>query len=439
MAFQRRITTSHTRHWWPRRKHSNGVGDSAYVDEDGETEDFNNSALETQKPRNWRHQRRDVPRAIYILGTGSVGKLVAHSFAGIPNRPPVTLLLHLPTLVADWKEQGQSIKLETRGMVETRRGYEVELVRPSNLDDPDPPPNKAPIIIHNLIVSIKAPLTVSALLSVASRLTRDSTILFLRNVMGIIDEVNAKVFPDPETRPNYMVGVITHQVDALKSFSIVHTSMGTTALGLLPRQTAAQSTPGTSMSIPTWAPSSKYLLRTMTRTPVLVAVGFTPTELLQLQLEKLALYAVISPLTVMIDCTNGELLHNFAITRVVRLLLSEISFVIRSLPELQGVPNVKIRFSPGRLEKMFVDTVTNTANSISPMLQDVKASQETEIDYVNGYFVKRGEELTIKCVMNYMLLQLVKGKQQTITKRDDGLLPVEGIKAEETRVTPDVF
>ena len=66
--------------------------------------------------------------------------------------------------------------------------------------------------------------------------------------------------------------------------------------------------------------------------PPLVAVAETPTNFLQYQLEKLAMNCVINSLTVLLNCKNGELLHNYNITRAMRLLLLEVSAVIRALP-----------------------------------------------------------------------------------------------------------
>jgi len=170
--------------------------------------------------------------------------------------------------------------------------------------------------------------------------------------------------------------------------------------------------------------TARYLLRTLTRTPLLAAVGFSQTDLLQLQLEKLAVNAIVSPLTVMLDAKNGDVLSNFAMTRVMRLLLAEISLVIRSLPELRGVSNVRMRFSPGRLESLAVSVMRKTSENVISMLQDVRNGKQTEIDYVNGYIVKRGEEMGFKCVMNYMLLQLVKGKQQMINRQIKNFVPI---------------
>ena len=107
-----------------------------------------------------------------------------------------------------------------------------------------------------------------------------------------------------------------------------------------------------------------------------------------------------------------------------RLLLAEISLVIRSLPELQNVPNVQSRFDPGRLELYAVQVVSATPENLSSMLQDVRAGKETEIDYINGYIIRRGEELGIRCIMNYMLMHMLKAKHQIVAQDDSDRLPI---------------
>lgn len=452
VVIKQHFSTSDACYWWPRRKGEDGSIDSESMDLNRQPGDFE-SDPDTAP---WEN-RRKVQRRIHILGAGNLGKFVAHALAGIPNPPPMTLLFRRRGSLVSWQEQGCSIQVTTGGMVETRRGYEVELVPRfgathennvneglhheseegpgqestqeesdvvpvrQNGQDADPDahttqePNSEPI--RSLIVSVKAPETASAVLSVAHRLTRESTILFLQNGMGMVEEVNEKVFPDEETRPNYVVGVISHGVYSRGPFSVVHAGMGTTAIGLLPRN------PGQPQAHK-YTPSTGHLLRTLTRTPVLAAVSFAPTDLLQMQFEKLAINAIINPLTVMFDCRNGDILYNASISRVMRLLLAEISLVIRSLPELQNVPNVKMRFAPDRLEAQALYIAARTADNLSSMQQDVQAGKITEIDYISGYIIRRGEELGIKCVTNYMLLHMVKGKSFKVKKMEAELLPM---------------
>jgi 2-dehydropantoate 2-reductase len=133
-----------------------------------------------------------------------------------------------------------------------------------------------------------------------------------------------------------------------------------------------------------------------------------------MQLEKLAVNCIINPLTVLLDARNGSILYNYSFTRVMRLLLSEISVVIRSLPELQAIPNVEQRFDPGRLETMVVGVANNTKDNISSMLADVRAGRQTEVEYINGWIVKKGEEQGLRCMMNYMLMHQVIGKARMI-------------------------
>ena len=451
----------------------------------------------------------NVHRRIHILGTGSIGKLVAHSLRGIANPPPITLIFHRYKLLQAWQESKKVITIQDDDFPVSRGGFDVELMAEVRREHgveveegaPGPyefghevkpheaaealkeqrqeqqqfqqrdaelakaqqqhqqqdveaararerslsPRSKSKVEaaishepIHNLIITTKAAFTVPALNAVKHRLTPSSTICFLQNGMGIIDDVNKQLFPNEEERPNYMQGIITHgaNVPAAKAeqdpFFAVHAGHGTIALGLLPRSgmqkeklTAKDGKDAKNVQSEKWAPSSRYLLRTLTRCPVLCAVGFTPTELLQQQLEKLAVNSIVNPLTALIDNRNGTLLYNFALTRTMRLLLAETSHVIRSLPELQNIPNLNVRFSPERLETLVVSVTNKTRDNISSMLADIRGGRKTEVEYINGYIVRRGEEIGIKCVVNYAIMQTVIGKSRMTQRERQDEVPME--------------
>ena len=403
--------------------------------------------IEQQTMLTREETKPDLPRRIHILGMGNVGTFVAHSLAGIPNPPPLTLLLKNPRTMASWKEANQSLKLTTHGVTEARTGFraetspefqqngngnfseesistaqeaEINVEQFDGVIEKSLPENS---IIHNMVVTTKAPATALSLRPYAHRLTSQSTLLFLQNGMGVVDEVNELVFPDPKNRPMYMIGVNSHGLKkkSKDNFDVVHAGEGTIAIGIMPPLLTSESEPiQTLMGAP---PSARYLLRTMTRTPVFVAVGFPPTALLQQQLDKLAVNAIINPLTAIFDIKNGGLVANYHLKRTMRLLLAEISLVFRSLPELQNVPNVNTRFDPQRLENIVLSVAEVTHSNDSSMLQDMRAVRETEIDYINGYIIKRGEELGVHCVTNYMLMHMIKGKCNMLAREKLGLLP----------------
>lgn len=392
---------------------------------------------------------------------------MGHSLRDLPDPPPVTLMLHTRKLWRQWHDSPREITVTTKGIAVARTGFDVELaeagfskhrtsVTKDEFNDHDfwrndglemEPHQRAEMrsnmegagaedegrvphegvsneMIDHLVVSLKVPNTVPALRDIRHRLGPNSCIMFLQNGMGVVDHVNAEIFPDPETRPSYLVGVISHGAFTTGFMGATHAGLGSIAIGVPTRP--ASSNKAEIPSMDTVSPASRFLLRTLCRSPVLAAVGNSPTEIFQAQLEKLAVNAVINPITALLDARNGALNHNFAITRASRLLLAEISLVIRSMPEVKHLPNIGTRFSAERLETLVVGVSHQTRYNLSSMLADVRRGGKTEIEYINGYIIRRGEELGITCYMNYLLVQLVKGKQTMISQERQDLMPLAG-------------
>jgi len=352
------------------------------------------------------------------------------------------LLLHRKTLLEEWENGPKEIRLTTDGVAEARTGFEVELAiprtrlrgqgvsgeTPSGIQETgqnapskpaaeDPNSQDTPTTpIHNLIVTVKASHTVPALSAIQHRLTPHSTILFLQNGMGILDEVNTHIFPTPSTRPTYIQGIIMHGINSQSAFSATHAGRGTIALGVLPR--TEQTSSGSPSGPPLHASSSEldasaqHFIAALTRTPVLGASLSPWSELLNLQLEKLAANAMINPLTALLSVRNGALLHSSSALSLTRALLVEISLVFRSLPELKDDPEAQARFEIGRLERMVHNVARLTGQNVSSMLADARAGRETEIRYINGYVVKRGREVGVACPVNETIMQLVEGRRE---------------------------
>lgn len=390
-------------------------------------------------------------RRIHILGLGSIGTLVAHSLKCLPNPPPVSLIIHRPTMYETFKKQARIIRLVNvqSEVNDEQTGYDIDFLEhdptsqphwkfiPDTPDGPEAAPTnpvdpleKLPSgenYIYNLIVTVKAPATVAALRSIKHRVDANSTICFMQNGLGQIDLVNREVFTDPETRPTYMLGIVSHGAYMSGRFAVVHAGFGSIALGIhrdedrfprLPKSSiphSEMSEEQRKMYYPTDKElfsnlSSRFLLRTLTRSPVLSCAAFPYLDLLQLQLEKLSANAILNPITALLDVPNGALLHNSSLSMVQRMLLAELSLVIRGLPELEGIPNVHQRFSAQRLEHYVLGIISRTAQNSSSMREDFRRAKQTEIDFINGYIIRRGEEQGIKCAINFVLMNLVKGK-----------------------------
>jgi 2-dehydropantoate 2-reductase len=401
-----------------------------------------------------QEQPEELPtRRVHLMGMGSIGTFIAHSLMCLPNPPPISLLFHRQEMYNDFQASSRIIRLINKRTQtnDERSGYDVDLAeydnergtifwrhfsaRPSNMPPTTPPgPNEllpsGEVRIYTLILTVKGPATVMALRSVQHRISAETTICLMQNGMGQIEELNREVFTDPETRPTYMLGVLSHGIYLSRQFAAIHAGVGSTAIGVVrdfdkfppPPQSPSPSLSPADKKI--MYPSdkdlyanitSRYLLRTLTRSPILVCAAFPYLDLLQLQLEKLAVNCILNPITALLNIPNGSLIGNGSLSKASRLLIAEISAVIRGLPELEGVPNVRMRFSPERLETLCLGVTQKTAQNSSSMREDIRNGKDTEIGYINGYIVRRGEERGLKCVLNYMLMHLVKGKSWDLT------------------------
>lgn len=386
---------------------------------------------------------------VHILGLGSIGTLVAHSLRGLPNPPPIALMMHRQQQCETFKRKGCVINLidKTDNTENEQKGYDIDLFEdaydggngrwrfvpdsgpaqqsPSNVVGQEETTSSEELYIYSLIVTVKGPATVSALRSVKHRVNAESTICFMQNGLGQIDELNREVFSDPTTRPTYIQGIVSHGAYMSEAYTVVHAGHGTIALGICrdyDRYPLLPAGPVSGLSEderrkfqPTDRelfsnPSSQYLLRTLTESPVLACTAFSYLDLLQLQLSKLASNCVLNPLTALLDVPNGALLNNDQLLPIQRSLLTEISLVIQGLRELDGLPHVQHLFSAERLEQAFVGLAKGTAQNSSSMREDIRNAKQPEIDYINGYIVKKGEEQGIKCQANLMIMQLIKSK-----------------------------
>ncbi|TAQ85494.1 hypothetical protein B7494_g6180 [Chlorociboria aeruginascens] len=381
-----------------------------------------------------------ISPSVHILGSGPAGQFIASTLAGIPDPPSVTLLLHRPLHLQKWYDEGQAIKLFKDGLIIDQPGINIEAAthfsdakfRPLDNngyseDQEELPPDT---VIDNLIVTTDGYRVVSALTAVKHRIRRSSTIVFMQGGLGVIDLVNTAIFPFPEHRPTYMLGNSTHSfISTDRKYAVALKQQGSMEFLILPRKEPVERNQQTGFTIrkvfnsPQWTANSKNLLRTLCRTPELKARGCDTYTFLRSYMEFLAVNSVIGPLSVLFDCSNDKLLSNYHVTQAMQPLLSEISYIIRSLPELSKVPHLDHQFSSKTLERVVLGVCMRTGGSLSKMLQAVRLGERTDIDFYNGYLHSRASELGIECPRNEMVISLVKGKQMIKKKENDSYIP----------------
>jgi len=221
-------------------------------------------------------------------------------------------------------------------------------------------------------------------------------------LLGTIDEVTSKVFPELDQRPNFLTGIFNHGVYSTGPFSCVHAGIANAVIG-----------PVDSHKAPT-VPS--YLAQSIAQCPDLSTSLLSAPEILHAQLRKLAVNATINPLTAIYNCTNGELFEHANIRKYIDSMLAEISAVIiahlGALPQ-DFSPSPKSTdatclasyqmFSPESLKEEVYKAGRLTYKNISSMNQDVRAGRKTEIDYITGWITKRSRDLGLNSPFNEMV------------------------------------
>lgn len=341
-------------------------------------------------------QSSEIP--IHILGLGNLGKLFAHALATSPSKQPVTILTHREGVADEYRKSGGSISILLSG-VSTKSPPNSVTVQHLETEKDSP--------ISHLIVATKAAATAPALLPLLPRLGPKSTILFTQNGMGVVDEVNALCFPEPSARPHYLSAIVVHGVFATGPFSATHAGIADMKIGHTLNGDESRS----GLANSDFPAESSFLLEKVAEAESLVATVVEPKELVAVQLEKLIANACINPLTAIFRCLNGGLLVE-SVTPLRKALCNEASIVfLQYLEDTTGLDEeFKTRFNPQRLEEVVLGMTTRTRENKSSMYQDIDAGRETEIDYINQWFVKQGKEAGLGAETHERIVELVKAK-----------------------------
>ena len=401
------------------------------------------------------------------LGVGSIGTLVAHHLRLGNPRSPISLISkkasHVPsTRVHPYglpDAAPVTLRVERDRQLSTSTNYEVEAwhdgtaeqrhsasghdlpMRPGH-DRPEAyPPNGD---IKSLVVCLKTTSTVEALALLRPRISPSSVITLIQNGMGVYDELCASLWPDPSTRPYFILGTTTHGSRRKEvNWSITHNTRpgaGDMRFGIVPDPRAEVNfekwiwgdvvssnpilAPPASPPVPLPpAPKGSGDLTPMKQTieALLSMSDLSPTLLPMPHLHhqlllKLAINSVINPLTAILgsgSLPNGALFGSAPAHILIRQLAKETSQVIQvylgSLSEPHAPPPDVLRlFSTDSIERRVLEVVKSTSDNVSSMAGDVSRGRLTEIDHINGYLRALARRLKIATPHHDKVIAMVR-------------------------------
>lgn len=302
----------------------------------------------------------------HLLGTGSLGCL----FAAYLQRAGVELTAIVRDNVAlQALHNNGGITL---ARAEERMTVAINAVTPQQLHGP----------VKQLLMCTKAQQTLAAITAIKSQLAPDAIIVLLQNGMGVRELLQNEL-------PNATIlhALSTEGAFRTERFHVTHAGFGDTVIG------------------------SIYLDKHDTTRSIVQSlqcerpISFT-SDIEQRLWLKLAVNSVINPMTAIHRCRNGELLQhkNFDIT--LTQLCEELAQVVCA--EHIDLNSLQMRDEVYRVIQM-------TAHNKSSMLQDIEAGRSSEVDFINGFIVRRALMHTLQCPLHAQLLHAVHALQPCTT------------------------
>lgn len=114
--------------------------------------------------------------------------------------------------------------------------------------------------------------------------------------------------------------------------------------------------------------------------------------------QKLAVNSVINPLTALYNIKNGQLLHP-QYKDTVNKLIAEFLLVCKA---------TGIEVDSMEIEQLVWSVIKKTSDNYSSMHQDVVNQRTTEIDYINGFLIKKAADNDLELPVNQEMMRLIK-------------------------------
>lgn len=366
-----------------------------------------------------QEQKTDgASRKVYVVGVDPRAHAIAFELAGCDFLDPVKLLIHKRILMNSWEFEGKRLSMTIDDRISYRSRAEAEWVGKGSQRTNDEP-------IGQLIVTLPCWQTKVAIENILHRVDNNTTICLIQDGLGVVEELNETLFQDPRKRPTFLLGHMTATLGFQKRvfYSSVLSKPGKLYLTALERGIGEFSMIKFHPPVEARSGASSFL-HTLTTVPNLGAGAYSFENFLVRKLPAMVFHCVIEPLAIALDGTYRDILRNAIAMQLADDLLEEIFNVIWAMPQLVNGNKVLQHCGRDALRRYAVQRTVQKGESQSQLLSRVRAGKPVDIDYLNGYFVKRGQELGIKMPQNEMMIDVVKARVEGRKMDIEGLIPM---------------
>jgi 2-dehydropantoate 2-reductase len=309
--------------------------------------------------------------SVAVVGCGALGGV----FAGLLSAAGMDV-----TVVVRSGEQRKEIAAEGLRMLENGRETRLRLRVCAEL-----PPQKAKESFDLVLILVKAFDTDAVAAHLAGRIPPDTPVLTLQNGLGNAEALAARLKPG-----QILAGVTTFGALRESAGAVRLTGRGECVIGAWHREAERHTRPVAELLSNAGIPC--------TASPHVLPVLW----------KKLAVSAVINPLTAILRIPNGELLQRPELDP----LMAEIAEEVWRVAARHRIPLP----TPPELVEEVHRVCRGTASNRSSMLRDVEEGRPTEIGSINAAVVRLGRERGALAPANQALASLVLAISQRAGK-----------------------
>ncbi|MCK5458730.1 MAG: 2-dehydropantoate 2-reductase [Thermoplasmatales archaeon] len=294
---------------------------------------------------------------IVVLGAGAIGSL----FGALLSKKNNVILIGRTSHVNAIRKNGLSIGGKTQ--------LNVKISAKDSI-------NSIPFSVDLLIVTVKSYDTKSAI-DQAKQIIHDKTVvLSLQNGLD-----NIKAIEHVVERRQIIAGVTTHGAFFSKPGCIKHTGVGKTVLGELDGESSER-------------------IKNIENIFNLAEIGTVVSKnIIKDMWVKAVINSSINPITAFFGCSNGYLLENPLLEKIVEKICEESTNVANAY-------GIKLSYSD--MVQRTKEVIRKTSENYSSMLQSVQKGKTTEIDSINGVLIDIGRTYNVDVSLNEILVSLIK-------------------------------
>lgn len=347
---------------------------------------------------------------VHVAGFTREARYITHCLAGLPEAPPPQLLAHHQSFISQWGASQRRLSLKNKDGVVA--GHEI--LMPQLIGERRGAPR--PKHIANLILSTAENAVIPTLSNIRDRINQDTTICLIMPGLGLVEHLNSTLFPDPSTRPTFVLGHSGHAIardssnpEDLYSLQVANKG-GLFLTGLSPKSSSIGTEVHLRDRIVRHA-RTQHLIKLLISAPGLNATGYCMDKFLRYKLPSMIFSAIANPISVALGFRYERIHTDHYAHRLWQNLWNETIAIVSALPELQHRPDI-IRYFRGPNFQAEMNRHLRSQTGPSQWIAMVRNGRNLPIHILNGWFIGKAKESGVSCTYHRAIVNMVRAKEQ---------------------------